>query len=726
MCPAGHIVRTKTKYRVENPIFFEYLEYNINMFQLIPKEQRGKDFAPPPFLGGAPEPQKSKVRKKYLAAASFWSALVRRLMVFLVLATLAVFLIHSASAVNQDLGRHLKMGQIIWQTKAVPYTNLFSYTNPDFPFINHHWLSEVIYYLLSLVIGIKGLIVFNALIILAAFALVWRLAWRPNYFIASTLAAILGAGLILERTDIRPETFGFLLFALFLVILDKNREKISWHFWLLAPLEILWVNLHISFVCGLILIFFFFLDRLWQRRRAVYLLAREKKVERYIAQVILLGILVGAAALINPNTWRGALYPLYIFGNYGYTIVENQSPFFLETLMQNPTITFFKASLVALAVVFLMNLGRLRLFYLLSALLLVIMSWGAIRNFPLLGLILVPVLSINFMAAREHYARYFIEWEKNRLRGLARLLTIAVIFVILSTSIYAVATNRFYRDSLKPEQFGLGVPVGAGAAVDFLKQNKVAGPMFNNFDIGGYLIWQGYPDYKVFVDGRPEAYPTDFFQSVYIPMQQDEAAWKKYADDIYKINLVFFAHTDGTPWGQEFMRQMAQRSGWAMVYLDPTVVIWARDNAVNKDLVSRFALSEKNLGQYIEKYLVGDNFFDALRLGSFFQIAGFNDLALKSFERALQLNQGAKQVWYISGVLYDMKNQAGPAETYLKKAIELDQNYLDAYLSLGKIYYQQGNFSEARRAWQRVLEIEPRNEAARAYLDNMGLIPFKN
>ena len=73
-----------------------------------------------------------------------------------------------------------------------------------------------------------------------------------------------------------------------------------------------------------------------------------------------------------------------------------------------------------------------------------------------------------------------------------------------------------------------------------------------------------------------------------------------------------------------------------------------------------------------------------------------------------------------------MKNQAGPAETYLKKAIELDQNYLDAYLSLGKIYYQQGNFSEARRAWQRVLEIEPRNEAARAYLDNMGLIPFKN
>ncbi|MBU4142461.1 tetratricopeptide repeat protein [Patescibacteria group bacterium] len=694
------------------------------MFQLIPKEHRGKYFAPATEKPVS-EPKKIKTRKIYLAAGNFWPAFLRRLMVFFVLATLAVFLIHSASAVNQDLGRHLKVGEIIWQTKQVPSTNLFSYTNSDWPFINHHWLSEVIYYLLSLAIGIKGLIIFNALIILAAFALVWRLAWRKDYFIASTLAAMLGAGLILERTDIRPETFGLLLLALFLVILAKNKEKISWHFWLLIPLELLWVNLHISFIYGLVLIFFFFLDRLWSRRRAVYLLARQKKLERYMAQVVLLGLLAGAAALVNPNAWRGALYPLYIFGNYGYTIVENQSPFFLAKLMSNPTIIFFKVSLLALAIAFLMNLGRLRLFYLLSALLLVGMSWGAIRNFPLLGLIILPVLTDNFVSWREHFSRYFVKWEGRRWRGALRLLTIAVIFVILSTSIYAVATNRFYRDSLKPEQFGLGVPVGAGAAVDFLKQNKIVGPMFNNFDIGSYLIWRLYPEQLVFVDGRPEAYPMDFFQSIYIPMQTDNAVWQKYADEVYKINLVFFAHTDGTPWGQEFLRQMAQRKGWAMVYLDPTVVIWARDNAVNQDLISRFALSENNLGQSIAKYLVANNFFDAVRLGSFFQVVGFNDLALQSFDRALQLNQDAKQIWFISGTLYSLKNQAGQAEAYLKKAIELDQGYIDAYLSLGKIYYEQGNFSEARRAWQRVLEIEPGNEAARAYLDNMGLIPFK-
>ncbi len=695
------------------------------MFQLIPKEQRGKDFVPPPEELVSPS-EKPKTQKKYFFAVNFWPAFLRRALVFFVLATLAVFLIHSASALNQDLGRHLKMGEIIWQTKHVPSTNLFSYTNPDWPFINHHWLSEVIYYLLSLVIGIKGLIVFNALIILAAFAIVWRLAWRPNYFIFSTLAAILGLGLILERTEIRPESFGFLLLALFLYILDKNKEKISWHFWLMAPLTALWVNLHISFIYGLILIFFFFLDRLWQRRRAVYLLAKQKKIERYMAQVILLGILAGAATLLNPNTWRGALYPLSVFSNYGYTIAENQSPFFLETLMQNPTIIFFKIALAALAVTFLLNLGRWRLFYALSSLLLVIMSWGAIRNFPLLGLIILPVLLENFVSAREHFAKYFAKWVAWRWRGVSRLLTVALIFVILGASIYAVVSSRLYLKLMKSEQFGLAVPIGAGAAVDFLKQNKVQGPMFNNFDIGSYLIWRLYPEYKVFVDGRPEAYPAEFLQSVYIPMQTDGATWQKYADEIYKINLVFFSHTDQTPWGQGFLKLMAKRPGWAMVYLDPAVVIWLRDNAASKDLISRFALDPSGLNQYIDKYLAKNDFFGALHLGSFFQNTGLNDLAIKSFDRALELNQDAKQVWLITGMLYAAKNEISRAQTYFDKAIKIDGQYLEAYLALGKFYYQQGNFSEARHAWQKVLEISPGNEAAKGYLDNMGLIPFKN
>jgi len=44
---------------------------------------------------------------------------------------------------SQDLSRHLKLGEIISKEHDFPRTNLFSYTFPDFPFANHHWLAEV-------------------------------------------------------------------------------------------------------------------------------------------------------------------------------------------------------------------------------------------------------------------------------------------------------------------------------------------------------------------------------------------------------------------------------------------------------------------------------------------------------------------------------------------------------------------------------------------------------
>jgi hypothetical protein len=38
-------------------------------------------------------------------------------------------------------------------------------------------------------------------------------------------------------------------------------------------------------------------------------------------------------------------------------------------------------------------------------------------------------------------------------------------------------------------------------AVEYLKNNPIEGNMFNEYNWGGFLIWQ-YPDKKVFIDGR--------------------------------------------------------------------------------------------------------------------------------------------------------------------------------------------------------------------------------
>lgn len=659
-----------------------------------------------------------------------WPFILRASLVLLIFALLAGFLIHSATAINQDLGRHLKLGQIIWQTKHVPTTNLFSYTEPNLPFINHQWLSEVIFYGIYTAAGFRGLILFTALMGLLSFGLVFALAWRRKYFLLTILTALLSVGLLIERTDIRPEIFGFLGLALFLVILDRNKEKIKLSIWWLLPIQLLWVNLHISFVFGLALMGGFFLDRLWARRQAIHLLVRRKKIDSYIATIIFIGVWLGLMSFINPNTWRGAFYPLSIFRDYGYTITENQSPFFLEKLMTNPTIIFFKAALAFLVLSFAVNWRRFNLFYFLTSFLAAVMSWLAIRNFPLMGLIILPVLVSNFSEARENWSKYFVWWIKNRLRPWLRLLTILAIFAILVGSIYSIVDNRFYLKWGKADRFGLSVPMGAAKAVDFLQEQKISGRLFNNFDIGSYLIWRLYPQQQVFVDNRPEAYSTDFWQSVYIPMQNDAATWQRLADDVYKFDYVFFVHTDTTPWGQTFLKNIWQNENWRLIYLDQAATIWVRNAASHKGLIEKFGLDKEGLAKKSVGYLLGGNInSDSINglvcLGSFLKNLGFNDLALPLYERAFSLYPQDKNLAFTLGALNLSQGKTGRALNYLKKAAELDDKYEEAYLVLGEVYYQQGDFSEARRAWEKVLSIDPGDKQAQNYLDNMGLVPFK-
>jgi len=60
--------------------------------------------------------------------------------------------------------------------------------------------------------------------------------------------------------------------------------------------------------------------------------------------------------------------------------------------------------------------------------------------------------------------------------------------------------------------FGFGLVQGNNQSAQFFIDNNIKGPLFNNYDIGGYLIYHFYPQEKVFTDNRPEAYSVSFFE----------------------------------------------------------------------------------------------------------------------------------------------------------------------------------------------------------------------
>jgi hypothetical protein len=127
---------------------------------------------------------------------------------------------------------------------------------------------------------------------------------------------------------------------------------------------------------------------------------------------------------------------------------------------------------------------------------------------------------------------------------------------------------------------------------DFIKDNRLMGPIFNNYDIGGYLIFRLYPQEKVFVDNRPEAYPAEFFEQVYKPMQNNPQKFKEVSEK-YNFNLVYFYRYDLTEWAQKFLVDLISNQDWVPVYVDEATIIFVKNDPKNKEVIDKYRLPEE-------------------------------------------------------------------------------------------------------------------------------------
>ena len=142
---------------------------------------------------------------------------------------------------------------------------------------------------------------------------------------------------------------------------------------------------------------------------------------------------------------------------------------------------------------------------------------------------------------------------------------------------------------LKNPKIYTGLVPGINGSAEFVKLMNIQGPMFNNYDIGGYLIFNLFPRVKVFVDNRPEVYSVSFFKDVYVPMQENDEAWRS-TDRQYDFNVIYFYRYDLTPWGQNFMISRLRDPEWAPVYVDLFTIVFLRRNEQNKRIIDALEL----------------------------------------------------------------------------------------------------------------------------------------
>lgn len=480
----------------------------------------------------------------------------------------SIFLFHPINLVTADLGRHLRNGESLLLDSSVLRANFYSYIYPDFPVLNHHWGAGLIFYLVWLGVGFEGLQIFFVIGSVVAFLLTFLIAWRKVGIGVSAILAIPAIMLLAERTEIRPEVFSYLFFAIVFWLLIRFREgRLSRVklFLILPALQILWVNLHIYFGLGLVIIGAFLLEALLTKS-----LVRKP--------LFLVLIFCAAVTLLNPFGWRGALAPLELFQNFGYRLAENQTVWFLKNFFWEPNFLVFQVMLAVFLISVVWSLLKKTdwkqfLAENLMALLASAMAVWAVRNFALFALALLPALASNIrkiFPAGEFGKR----WKKI---GLVTAVLTLLVFV-------HVNLFRFFPYW---RSFGWGIERVNSGGAEFFLSNKLKGPIFNNYDIGGYLIFYLFPEERVFVDNRPEAYPAEFFKNILIPMQEQDAVWQQELEK-RKFNAIIFSRLDLTPWGQKFLAARVQDSAWALVFADERVLILLKRNEQNRAIIEKF------------------------------------------------------------------------------------------------------------------------------------------
>lgn len=482
-----------------------------------------------------------------------------------------------------DLGRHLMNGKIFLDQGVVLTTNEYSYTNPGFPFLNHHWGSGVLFELARRFRGFVGVSVFGLCLTFATVALYLRIAWAHGKFWLALCAASLALPIMASRNEVRPEMFSYLLSGVFLWILLGVRGG-SAPRWALAALPVVllaWVNLHIYFFLGIGWIGAFMVDalvRAW--------LQPVRRRERLAEAGWLVATLAGCAvaATFNPSGWRGAVYPLLIFQNYAYQVAENQPLTVIEQNGPYPPGLFLQVMLCVLFVSWIWRLWRdwerrraPDVAMLILTVFVSLVAWNAIRNFAIFAY-------VSMVAASFAWGDVDLRARLGRWTGA---VTAAAPVLALAG---AVALWPSYWQSL----FGtisLGVAPGILRSTDFFKEEGLKGPIFNNYDIGGFLTWGLYPRERVFVDNRPEAYPGEFFTKILLPMQMSDEVWNA-VDQRVRFNAIFFYRHDATQWGQAFMIRRLRDPEWAPVFVDPFVLLLVRRTPENAGVIATYELPQ--------------------------------------------------------------------------------------------------------------------------------------
>ncbi|MBN1365851.1 MAG: hypothetical protein JW976_13665 [Syntrophaceae bacterium] len=432
---------------------------------------------------------------------------LRLLIIFLM--PILVLLNYPVDSVDYDLWWHMALGKyyITHHTLTVDHS-IFSWTSTDPTWIYNTCLGSIAIYLFYNLMGGFGLWLLHSLVFLGAFLsfyLFLRLIHQRLDINSITIIAAVAIACNPSCRYYKPELFSLLLFSwivfIFFYIKISNRTFL---FYLYPLIFALWVNLHGAFVVGLVFLAMAFTGEILNK---IFFSKESFTAKNFVhfGSVIVLSLL---ATFFNPygidylaSTYTGITSKISAEMHNTYIVAYTSLWPYLKKVTD---ISFFSGGLTA----WLMTL------MILFVLILSIYELIKKKSFDFTVLIIGIALYWKGMeTSRTSYffsvAFFFIIFYLivYRLRLADYLKRTAVFSLLIFVSFYVIIFYFNIRHGADNTWFGKGLdnftPV---EEVAFLKKYKMEGLIFNDYVIGGYLMWDLYPEYKVFIDPRCSPY----------------------------------------------------------------------------------------------------------------------------------------------------------------------------------------------------------------------------
>ncbi len=388
----------------------------------------------------------------------------------LFLCLLLILFAQDSSLLNDpDTQWHIAIGRWIWTQRSVPTTDLFSHTFAGAPWIAKEWVSQLILDAAFQGGGWRGVAAVAAIAVAASFTALY--AWlrprvRSTVALALTLVAVaLASPHFLARPHILVLPIIVAWMAVLLSSLDRGRAPPL----ALAVLMAAWVNMHGSFPLGLVMAAVLALEGVFDAPPPLRLV-RARQWGLFLAAS-------AAAMMLSPYGWQAVLVPLQMSGNAATLryIVEWQ-PLAIDLH------GYITRALLVLLGVLMIRQPRANAFRIVAV---AMLAYLMIRHTRFVSLFAV----IGPMMA----ARAIGTW-----RGLgpeptaegSRILTVFAALLLVGVAVTAASSTPEPEAKMTPE-----------SAYRAAQAAGVSGPVYNDYDFGGYLIAHGV---KTFVDGRTD------------------------------------------------------------------------------------------------------------------------------------------------------------------------------------------------------------------------------